>query len=160
MTSHGLRVGLLWVLLLATLAIAASADFCEDLQKVVDSSRQGFAEVRGELVSDLVDPLSDRRVVWQCNSAFAGAKTCEVEWHRQAHAYNTFWHKQDEEANTATYEALVELLEGCGLSRKQTSRSGRSLWLISADNADLEIVLARNTRRVRLSFTVAGTLNP
>jgi hypothetical protein len=137
-----------------------SADFCQDLERVLESSQEGFAAVRGDLVSDLVDPLSSRRIVWQCTQVFSGAKTCEVVWHRQTYTYSSFWHKVDETANVATFDALSELLTGCGLDRQESSKTGRSQWFTAQGQAGLEIVLARNARRVRLSFTAEGYPGP
>lgn len=154
-----LRFAGVMVLLLVGVG-AARAEFCEDLSLIVDSAPDGFATVRGDLVSRHQDPLSDTRVVWQCTLALTGAQTCEVEWLRQAYTYNTFWHKHDEEANTEVFRAVSELLEGCGLAEKQTSKSGRSALYAIEDVENLEIILARNARRVRLSFTTLGFPNP
>ena len=139
---------------------AAQADFCDDLRVIIDAAEDGFTAVRGELVSRHVDPLSDTRVLWPCTVALTGARTCEVEWSRQAYTYNTFWHKKDEEANAEAFAALQELLEGCGLARKATSKSGRSLWLVIEGEDNLDVILAYNARRVRLSFTTSGFPNP
>ena len=76
-------------------------------KSIVDSARDGFTAVRGELVSRHVDPLSDTRVIWQCTlAALTGAQTCEVEWRRQAYTYNTFWHKQGEEDQCRDFSRL------------------------------------------------------
>lgn len=139
---------------------AARADFCEDLNVVLASAKDGFSAVRGELVSKHLDPLGDSRVVWQCTLALTGTKTCEVEWRLQAFTYNTYWHKQDEEANAETFEALTELLTGCGLAKKETSKSGRSIWYVIENEENLDAILAYTARRVRLSFTTAGFPNP
>lgn len=155
----GRRIASLTALALLS-ASMVGAEFCEDLEKVAASSADGFEDVRGDLVSDIVGPLSDTRVVWQCTLAFAGVRTCEVVWHQQAFTFNTFWHKTDEPTNDATFAALSELLEGCGLRRQQVSRSGRSQSFVHHEIDNLEIVLARNTRRVRLSLTAAGFPNP
>ena len=146
--------------LLVSGAGIAWADFCKDLEVVLESARDGFSAVRGDLVSRHQDPLSDTRVIWQCTQALTGAQTCEVEWLRQAFTYNTFWHKQDEQTNAATFQALTELLVGCGLMQKQTSKSGRSALYGSEGQTDLDIVLAYNSRRVRLSVTASGFPNP
>lgn len=159
MPCRGLRMVVLVAFLSSPVAMAR-AEFCEDLERVLDSAADGFSEVRGDLVSEQVDPLSNTRVVWQCTLALTGAQTCEVEWHRQAYSYNTFWHKQDEGANTATFAALTELLTGCGLSQKSSTRSGRSLWFVRAGDSNLDLVLAHNGRRVRLSITTSGFANP
>ena len=148
------------IVLLVGGARSAPAEFCEDLEVILDSANGGFAGVRGELVSRHQDPLSDSRVVWQCSLALTGAKTCEVEWQRQAFSYNTFWHKPSEEANAEAFQALTELLSGCGLIQKDASKSGRSLWFVIENETNLDIVLAYNSRRVRLSFTTSGFPNP
>ena len=156
--------GLLRVLVLvSSLAGAAEtlkADFCEDLDVVLESAEDGFVAVRGELVSNHQDPLSDTRVVWQCTHILSGARTCEVEWLHQAFSYNTYWHKQDAETNTQAFEALEELLSGCGLESRQTSKSGRSRLYGVEGETNLDITLAYNKRRVRLSFTTSGFPNP
>lgn len=146
--------------LLIFLAGGAQAEFCEDLEEILTSANDGFKAVRGDLISRHQDPLSDTRVLWQCTLALTGAKTCEVEWLRQAFTYNTYWHKQGEEGNTEAFEALIELLTGCGLMQKQASKSGRSLLYESDAEPELEIVLAHNARRVRLSVTASGFPNP
>jgi hypothetical protein len=138
----------------------SQADFCEDLGVILDSAEDRFAAVRGELVSQIEDTLSNTRILWQCTLALTGANTCEVEWLRQAYTYNTYWHKPSAEANAETFQALEELLVGCGLAKKETSKSGRSLWFVVEDETNLEIILAHNAKRVRLSFTASGFLNP
>ena len=159
MSSGGCKVIGVIVFLIG-LSSAGQADFCEDLEIILDSAQDGFGEVRGELISRHLDPLSDTRVIWQCTLALTGAKTCEVEWRRYSYSYNTFWHKQSEEANAEAFAALAELLDGCGLIRKQASKSGRSLWFVVEDETNLDIVLAHNDRRVRLSCTTSGFPNP
>lgn len=159
MSASGCRtIGLIGVLLGG--AVAAQADFCADLEVVLESAQDGFAAVRGELVSRHEDPLSDTRVLWQCAQALTGAHTCEVEWLRQTYSYSTFWHKQDEESNAEVFAALTDLLTDCGLSRKQTSKSGRSLWFVLEGESNLDVILAYNARRVRLSVSTSGFPNP
>jgi len=138
----------------------APADFCENVEAIVESAKEGFVGVRGELVSQHQDPLGNTRAIWQCTLALTGAQTCEVEWQRQAFTYNTFWHKQSEEANSEAFQALTELLSGCGLTRKATSKSGRRLLFVLEDETNLDVTLARNARRVRLSITTSGFPNP
>ncbi len=156
---RGLRA-LGWMALLISGAGFAQADFCEDLEVLVASSSEGFSAVRGDLVSQHQDPLSDTRVVWQCTLALTGVHSCEVEWRQQAFTYNTFWHKQGVEANAGAFQAVTELLVGCGLRMKQTSKSGRSVLFESEAKPDLEVILAYNSRRVRLSLTASGFPNP
>ena len=139
---------------------SAHSDFCGDLATIRQSAVDGFSGARGELVSRHVDPLSDTRVVWQCALVLTGVRTCEVAWQKQAYTYNTFWHKKDEQANAETFEALQVLLDGCGLIRKGRSRSGRSIWWIVEGEDNLDITLAYNARRVRLSLSTVGFPNP
>jgi hypothetical protein len=131
-------------------------DFCEGLDAILESAETGFSAVRGDLISELQDPLGGTRVLWLCTQVLIGAKTCEVEWMRQAFSYNTYWHKQDERGNEEAFEALVELLNGCGLSAKEESKSGRSIWFVAEGQENLDVVLAYNARRVRLSMTTSG----
>jgi hypothetical protein len=159
MSRRGCKVIGLIVLMIGVSSVG-QADFCEDLEVILASAQDGFGEVRGDLISRHVDPLSDTRVVWQCTLALTGAETCEVEWRRQTYSYNTFWHKQSEEANAEAFAALEELLGGCGLTQKEASKSGRSLWFVSGDETNLDVILAHNDRRVRLSFTASGFPNP
>lgn len=159
MSGCGVRTLFLMGLLVGG-AGSAQADFCEDLEVILDSAEDGFAAVRGELVSRHQDALSDTRVIWQCTQALTGAHTCEVEWLRQAYTYNTFWHKQNEEANAEVFRALTELLGDCGLAQKEISKSGRSIWFVIEGETNLDIILAHNDKRVRLSFTTAGFPNP
>jgi hypothetical protein len=155
------RLSTIWLCFVGlSLPGVVQADFCADLDSVLESAASGFAAVKGELISDHQDALSDTRVVWQCTLALTGANTCEVEWFRQAFTYNTFWHKQTEEANAASFEALRELLLGCGLSEKETTKSGRSIWFVIEDRENLDVILTLNARRVRLSLTTSGFPNP
>lgn len=156
------RVALALALGFGRLLTASSgrAEFCEDFDTILEAAAQGFAEVKGDLVTQHQDALSDTRVIWECTLALTGAKTCEVEWFRQAFTYNTYWHKETPEANQASFEALEELLVACALTEKKRTSSGRSIWYFREGLENLDVILAYNNRRVRLSLTTSGFPNP
>jgi len=141
-------------------AVPARAEFCEDLSVILDSGKEGFAAIRGELITRHEDPVSDMRMVWQCQKMLPGANTCEIDWFRQAYNYTAFWHRASLEAHAQAFAALDELLGGCGLTKKQTSKTGRSIWFKAEEAVDLDVVLAYNVNRVRLTFTASGFPNP
>lgn len=136
------------------------ADFCEDLDLVVASAGEGFRQVRGELVTGHVDPLSDTRVLWECGSGLPGVDRCHVEWQRQTFTYGVQWLGPNLEALEQEFEAVKELLAACGATEKQPSSSGKSIWYVIEGHEDLDIVLAYNSNRVRLSVSAIGYFNP
>ncbi len=146
-------------LLVGSLAVAQT-EFCDDLQTILATADDGFTAVRGELITQHLDVLSDQRVLWECTHTLSGVRTCEVEWFRQAFTYNTYWHRQGEEGNADVFEALTELITGCGLVRKASSRSGRSHWFVIEDHPGIDITVAYNSRRVRFSCAASGFPNP
>lgn len=147
--------------LLITMGIdSARADFCEDFELIVATAEDGFAEFRGELVTSHVDPVSDTRVVWECLLGLPGADRCEVEWLRQTYTYNQMWLRPTLEAHAEVFSAIRELLAGCSAMERQVSKSGRSVWLVLDGQERLDIVLAYNSNRVRLSLSVVGFQNP
>ncbi len=154
-------LGALAAALLSTLQPATSrADFCEDLGQVVASADEGFRQVRGELVTGHSDPLSDTRVLWECRSGLPGADRCQVEWQRQTFTYRAMWFGPDLEALQRKYEAVRELLAACGVTERQSSKTGKSLWYVIAGQDEIDIVLAFNSNRVRLSVSAIGYFNP
>ena len=148
------------IFLIATSIDPAKADFCEDFELIVATAADGFAEFRGELVTSHVDPVSDTRVVWECLQGLPGADRCEVEWLRQTYTYTLLWLRLDLETHKEVFAAVRELLAGCNAMEKQVSKSGKSVWLVLDGQESLDIVLAYNSNRVRLSLSVVGFQNP
>ena len=148
------------MLMLAVGVSPTKADFCEDFELVVATAEEGFAEVRGDLILSHIDPISDMRVVWQCLKGLPGADRCEIEWLRQTYTYQVLWLGPNLEAQAEAFAAVRELLAGCGATEKQISKSGQSIWLVLDGQEDMDIILAYNSNRVRLSFSVIGFPNP
>lgn len=148
------------ILLIAMGVDPAKADFCEEFELIVATAEDGFAEFRGELVTSHVDPVSDTRVVWECLQGLPGADRCEVEWLRQTYTYTVLWLRPDLETHKEVFAVVRELLAGCGATERQVSKSGKSIWLVVDEQEHLDIVLAYNSNRVRLSLSVVGFQNP
>ena len=80
--------------------------------------------------------------------------------------YGTLWlmHRSDaqdaQDAQEETFNAVRALLQGCGAVEKGSSKSGKSLWYRVGNRESLDIVLAYNINRVRLSISVVGFPNP
>jgi len=148
------------ILLIAMGIDPAKADFCEEFDGIVATAGEGFTKFRGELVTSHVDPVSDTRVVWECTQGLPGADRCEVDWLRQTYTYTVLWLRPDLEANKEAFAAVRELLAGCGATERKVSKSGKSIWLVVAGKERLDIVLAYNSNRVRLSLSVVGFQNP
>ena len=127
---------------------------------ITDAAPVGFRDLRGEQISSHVDPVSDLRVVWQCLQGLLGANRCEVEWSRQTYTYQVLWLEANLEEHEKVFEAVEELVTGCGATVKKASKSGQSIWLTVEGQKDLDIVLTYNANRVRLSFSVIGFPNP
>ena len=158
--SETLRTVCLILLCLVVPVRPGRAEFCQDLERIVAAAGDGFAELREELITNHVDPVSDTRVVWRCLPALPGANRCEVEWLRSTYTYQLLWLRATLEAHAETYAAVKALLVGCGVSEKQVSKSGKSTWFVLESRDDLDIVLAYNLNRVRLSISVVGFPNP
>ena len=136
------------------------ADFCEYFGRISEAAPEGFRDLRGEQISNHIDPISDSRVVWECLQGLPGADRCEVEWRRQTYTYQVLWLGAELEVHEEIFEAVKELVAGCGATEKRISKSGQSIWFIVESQNDLDIVLAYNANRVRLSFSVIGFPNP
>ena len=136
------------------------ADFCKDFGHISAAASVGFRDLRGEQISSHIDPVNDLRVVWHCLQGLPGANRCEIEWLRQTYTYQVLWLEANLEEHEKVFEAVEELLIGCGAKVKKASKSGQSIWFIVEGQEDLDIVLAYNTNRVRLSFSVIGFPNP
>lgn len=157
------KTGILALGLVGFLAVGVGqieADFCEDFGNVSAAASAGFEDLRGEQISNHIDPVNDLRVVWQCLEGLPGANRCEIEWLRQTYTYQVLWLEANLEEHEKVFEAVEELVIGCGAKVKKASKSGQSIWFIVEGQEDLDIVLAYNTNRVRLSFSVIGFPNP
>lgn len=160
------RQPVLWVWLTVPMLGGSGAEdprepeICEDFTAIIQSSADGFEALRGEQITRHEDPVGDTRVLWQCTRMLPGANACEIEWSRQTFTYQAFWHRQNLDAHAEVFEALEELLGVCGVQPRKRSDSGKSLWLRVDDTTDLDVVLAYNINRVRLSFARIGFQNP
>ena len=157
------KTGILAIGLVGLLAVGVGrieADFCEDFGHISAAASAGFRDLRGEQISSHIDPVNDLRVVWQCLQGLPGADRCEIEWLRQTYTYQVLWLAANLEEHERVFEAVEELVIGCGAMVKKASKSGQSIWFIVEGQEDLDIVLAYNTNRVRISISVIGFPNP
>ena len=138
----------------------AKPEICKDFSEIVAASAHEFEGFRGELISQHVDPLSDTRVVWRCIRVLTGANACEVDWTDQTLSYQAFWNRQSAEQSEQVFGALTELLTSCGFELREISKTNRSLWLIRPGEPDLDITLAHNNHRTRLTFARLGVPAP
>ena len=135
-------------------------EICADFTAIVEGSAREFEGVRGELISQHLDPLSDTRVVWRCSRVPTGANSCEVEWTDQTLSYHAYWNRESPEETQRVFEALAELLTACGFEMRQSSKSGKSLWIVQPGDSDLDITLAHSNHRTRLTFSRLGVPAP
>jgi hypothetical protein len=136
------------------------AEFCEDFSTIVAAAPEGFSQIRGERLSSRVDTTSDTRTVWQCSQGLPGVDRCEIEWLHQTFTYTVHWLRPTLEAHAEVFAAVRELLASCGAREKKVSSSGKSVWLVLEGREALDIVLAYNSSRVRLSLSAIGFPNP